>query len=72
MAWYVGLTDDPARRRVEHGSPSDWQQTGPFATEAAARAWEAQYVGKPGYQGGPGGSGWRYGYWYTITLTTRQ
>jgi len=72
MTWYVGLTDDLTRRRTEHGNPADWQQTGPFATEAAARAWEAQYVGKSGYQGAPGGSGWRYGYWYTITRTTRQ
>jgi len=73
VTWYVGLTDDPERRRREHGNPSDWQQTlVAFATEAAARAWEAQYVEKPGYQGGPGGSGWRYGYWYTITATTRQ
>ena len=27
MTWYVGLTDDPDRRRSEHGAPSDWQQT---------------------------------------------
>ena len=72
MTWYVGLTDDPDRRRAEHGNPPDWRQTGPFASEAAVRAWEAQYVGKAGYQGGPGGSGWQYGYWYSITARTSQ
>jgi len=71
MTWYVGLTDAPNRRREEHGSPPDWEQTN-FVSEAAARAWEAKYVGKPGYQGGPGGAGWRYGYWYRITPNTRQ
>jgi len=71
MTWYVGLTDDPDRRRVEHGSPSDWTQT-QFSTEAVARAWEANYVGKAGYQGGPGGAGWRFGYWYTVTSRTKQ
>jgi hypothetical protein len=72
MTWYVGLTDDPARRRVEHGNPSDWGQTAMFSSEADARAWEKSYVSKPGYQGGLGGAGWCYGYWYTITLRTTQ
>lgn len=72
MTWYVGLTDDPARRRQEHGNPIDWGQTSMFGTELAARAWEKSYVSKSGYQGGPGGSGWHYGYWYTIAPQTRQ
>lgn len=71
MAWYVGLTDDPARRKQEHGNPSDWQQT-TFSSEKDARAWESQYVGKPGYLGDTGGAGWRYGYWYTVTPQTKQ
>ena len=70
---FVGLTDDPGRRRAEHGNPVDWQQTGrPFNREHEARAWELSYTSKPGYQGGPGGTGWRYGYWYTITAQTRE
>jgi len=69
MTWYVGLTDDPDRRRQEHGSPPDWKQT-EFATEEAARAWEAKYVGNPGYKADTGGAGWRYGYWYTVTSST--
>ena len=71
MTWYVGLTDDPNRRRAEHGNPPDWQQAA-FNTEQEARAWEARYVGKAGYQGGPGGAGWQYGYWYTVTPQTTQ
>ena len=71
MTWYVGLTDDPGRRKVEHGNPSDWQQT-KFSSESEARTWEANYVGKSGYEGGQGGSGWSYGYWYTITPQTKQ
>ena len=69
MTLYVGLTDDPVRRRVEHGNPPDWQQVR-FATEAEARAWERENVSKPGCQGGSGGAGWRYGYWYSITPNT--
>jgi predicted GIY-YIG superfamily endonuclease len=43
MAWYVGLTDDPDRRKTEHGNPADWQQTR-FTSEDAARAWEHSYA----------------------------
>lgn len=35
---YVGLTDNLARRRQEHGNPADRHETGPIQTEAAARA----------------------------------
>ena len=73
MTWYVGLTDDPERRRTEHGNPADWRQTDtPFNSESEARAWERNYTSQPGYQGGPGGIGWRYGYWYTVTAQTRE
>jgi hypothetical protein len=71
MTWYVGLTDDPNRRRAEHGNPPDWQQTA-FNAEEDARTWEASYVGKPGYLGDTGGAGWRYGYWYAVTPQTKQ
>lgn len=71
MPIYVGLTDDPVRRRTEHGYPLDWQQI-QFSSEVRARAWELQYVTTPGYVGGSGGGGWRYGYWYTITPFTKQ
>ena len=71
MAWYVSLTDDPARRKTEHGNPPDWQQTS-FNSEPDARTWEAVQLMLPGYKGGTGGAGWRYGYWYTITPQTRE
>ncbi len=70
-SWYIGLTDDPNRRWQEHGNPPDWHQTGPFRSEVHARAWESEYLGRPNYQGAPGGTGWRYGYWYRITPNTR-
>jgi hypothetical protein len=66
---YVGLTDDPDRRRKEHGSPPDRWQRG-FNNEAEARKWEQEMLSKPGYKGNPGGEGWRYGYTYTITSST--
>ncbi len=68
---YVGLTDEPDRRRQEHGNPSDWYQK-IFNNEYEARIWEKEMLAKPGYTGGPGGEGWRYGYIYTITSSTIQ
>ena len=69
---YVGLTDDPKQRWEQHGKPTDWHQTGAFPSEAAARAWEKEQLRKPGCRGGPGGAGWRFGYWYTITNSTKE
>jgi len=69
---YVGLTDDLARRKAEHGNPSDWRGFGPFNSEAAARGWEQGWATQSGYRGGGGGAGWRFGYMYTITPYTRQ
>ncbi len=68
---YVGLTDDPSTRKIQHGNPKDWWQRS-FKNEAEARAWEKSMLARPGYKGGPGGKGWRYGYTYTITSNTRQ
>ena len=66
---YVGLTDNPSRRKVEHGNPHDWWQRS-FTTESEARKWEKEMLAKLGYTGGTGGDGWRYGYTYTITSST--
>jgi len=68
---YVGLTDDLDRRRNEHSNPSDWWQKR-FSTESEARKWEKDMLSRPGYTGGAGGYGWRYGYTYTITNSTNQ
>lgn len=68
---YVGLTDDPEERKQVHGNPVDWWQR-EFYSEREARAWEKEMLAKPGYKGGTGGEGWRYGYTYTITYLTRE
>ena len=64
MARYVGLTDDPERRKREHGNPADWWQKGPFSTESEARDWEKDMLSR-GYAGDIGGAGWRYGYTFS-------
>jgi hypothetical protein len=68
---YVGLTDDPDERKKAHGYPSDWWQRS-FSTEKEARQWEKEMAAKPGYKGAGGGTGWKYGYTYTITSSTRE
>lgn len=68
---YVGLTNDPETRKKAHGSPSDWSQTS-FSTENEARRWEKNMLDKDGYTDGTGGKGWRYGYTYTITSSTKE
>jgi hypothetical protein len=32
MVYYVGLTDDPVKRRQEHGNPIDWNSHAPHKT----------------------------------------
>lgn len=68
---YAGLTDDPQARKAAHGNPSDWEQRR-FTTEQEARQWEKATLSAPGYTGGTGGEGWRYGYTYTISSATRE
>jgi len=68
---YVGLTDEPDRRRAEQGDPPDWWHT-KFRTEIEARNWETRMRAIPGYKGGPGGDGWQYGYMYTMGPGTRD
>ena len=67
---YAGLTDNPTRRKGEHGNPSDWSQRS-FTKESEARDWERRMLAA-GYKGGPGGDGWKYGYTYTITSSTKE
>lgn len=68
---YVGLTDKPSDRKAAHGNPSDWWQRD-FKSEKEARQWEKDTLAKPGYKGGTGGAGWKYGYTYTISSSTRE
>jgi len=62
-ARYAGLTDDPDRRKREHGNPRDWWQRS-FTTEREARQWEKDMLSR-GYAGDTGGAGWRYGYTFS-------
>lgn len=53
--WTIGVTDDPATRKVQHGNPSDWYQWD-ADTEQIARNVEAYFLDK-GMKGGTGGGG---------------
>ena len=54
-AWTIGVTDDPERRRREHGNPSVWYQWN-ADSERVARNVEAYFVDK-GMKGDTGGGG---------------
>jgi hypothetical protein len=56
---------------MEHGNPTDWWQRA-FEKEDEARKWELEMLSRPGYKGGSGGAGWRFGYTCTITNSTRE
>lgn len=53
--WTIGVTDDPARRKTEHGNPQHWHQWN-ADTEIAARNVEKYFLDK-GMKGAPGGAG---------------
>lgn len=69
---YVGLTDDPERRKEEHRNPADFRVERNFGMESEARAWERRESSRLAHCGGSGGAGWRVGYKYTVTRTTEQ
>ena len=53
--WTIGVTDDPDRRKREHGVPGLWHQWD-ADTQTAARNVEAYFLAK-GMEGGGGGPG---------------
>ena len=53
--WTIGVTDDPTRRKSEHGNPTHWHQWD-ADTETAARNVEKYFLDK-GMKGSGGGSG---------------
>ena len=67
----VGLTDDPVRRKKEHGEPADFKIIQKFSSESDARKWERILIAQ-GYNGDTGGAGWRYGYTYSKTLHRKR
>ena len=54
-AWTIGVTDNPTRRRSEHGNPNTWHHWD-ADTEQVARNVEAYFIAK-GMQGATGGGG---------------
>jgi len=62
---YAGLTDEPARRKREHGNPSDFRVIQQFTSEPSARQWERRMLAK-GYEEDTSGKGWKYGYTFSI------
>lgn len=60
-AWTVGITDNPGRRKQEHGRPPRWMAMH-ADSEATARSVERHLLGL-GMKGGMGGpTGGRYVY----------
>ena len=68
---YIGLTDDPDAKRIEHGNPPDWSQRA-FETQPEALEWKRNELWDRGYLSGPLTAEWRFGYTYTITAQTVQ
>jgi len=62
---YAGLTDEPERRKREHGNPRDFKIMQQFTSEAAARQWERRMLIQ-GYNGDTSGKSWKYGYTFSI------
>lgn len=51
--WTIGITDDPNRRRTEHGNPQYWMEW-KADSEEIARSVEKYFLNK-GMKGGGGG-----------------
>lgn len=68
---YVGLTDDPERRKEEHGGPPDFKVVRRFSSKSDAIEWEKSLLAQ-GYDGDTGGAGWRYGYTFSKRLRRKR
>jgi hypothetical protein len=62
---YAGLTDEPKRKKLEHGNPRDFRVMQQFTSETAARQWERRMTAQ-GYEEDTIGKGWKYGYTFSI------
>ncbi len=65
MFYYVGLTDDPQRRKGDIENPLEWGIK-EFDSEAAAKSWKAKYLAQSGYVEDKPGSAGLFGYWYKV------
>ena len=68
MFYYVGLTDDPQKRKKEVENPLEWG-TKEFDSETAANSWKAKYQTQSGYVEDKPGSTGLFGYWYKVLST---
>ena len=64
---YAGLTDEPKRRKQEHGNPGDFRVMQQFTSETAAKQWESRMLAQ-GYEEDTSGKGWKYGYTFSIRV----
>jgi len=62
---YAGLTDEPKKRKQEHGNPDDFRIVQQFTNETAARQWEKRMINQ-GCEKDTIGKGWKYGYIFSI------
>ena len=69
--WYIGVTDDPERRRVEHNNPAIWHDWD-AESQRTARAIERYFLAR-GMDGGVGGGvNPRYIYIYKLGAISLQ
>jgi hypothetical protein len=54
--WTIGVTDEPGRRRLQHGNPRTWYYWN-ANTENVARRIEAYFINR-GMKGATGGRGY--------------
>ena len=66
---YAGLTDEPERRKREHGNPHDFRVVQQFTSETAARQWAKRMLNQ-GHEEDTSGKGWKYGYTFSIRFSS--
>lgn len=65
MFYYIGLTDDPHKRKGEIENPLEWG-TKIFDSETEAKSWKTKFLAKSGYVEDKPGSTGLVGYWYKV------
>lgn len=62
---YAGLTDDQKKIKAELGNPADFKVMQQFTSEFSAKLWEKRMFAQ-GYEKDKKGTGWKYGYTFSI------